>query len=180
MEGSALQIDKWPWGSETIIWGFKPEHAYTLKLIQPKVGRDGCLSLQAHRQKSETWVVLRGIAWGLAIYEGKVCTQILDVGAVQSNVPGVIHRLAAVSADLQLIEASSLDAHAADKSKPKDVIRYHCYQGRACERASDRITADLITRAIKLSDEAIDLIEQGKIPPQHNYDHIAEKIAFRL
>ena len=109
-----------------------------------------------------------------------MCTQVLGPGGVQSTEPGVIHRLAAVSNDLQLIEASSLDAHAADKSKPKDVIRYHCFQGRGCERPKDPKLQDLINVAIKYSEEAISCIEQGQIPPQHNYDHIANKIAFSL
>ncbi len=179
-KNGALQVDHWPWGDETIIWGFKPNHAYTLKLIEPKPGRAGCLSLQSHAQKSETWVVMRGTGWGLAIYEGKVCTQILNPGSVQTNEPGVIHRLMAVSADFRLVEASSLDAHAADKSKAKDVIRYHCFLGRECERPGDPKLAALVDKAIEYSEEACKYVEQDKLPLEHDPQHIASRIAFKL
>ena len=64
-----IQTDSWVWGNERIIWGYDSSHQYTFKILEPKRGHSGCMSLQYHHVKSETWLVLRGQLWTLFIVD---------------------------------------------------------------------------------------------------------------
>ncbi|MCB0354859.1 MAG: hypothetical protein KDD64_15095 [Bdellovibrionales bacterium] len=161
-----LQRDSWHWGTESIFWGFDPSHQYTLKLLQPKKGRDGCLSLQYHHEKSESWVVLEGVAWAFMIVDGQVCTRLLKKGDVQNLPTGIIHRLMGASDDVKILEPSTPDRHASDKSQPKDVVRLHCVFGRECAAARDSAEEALVERAIVVTEEAILQLERGELPQE--------------
>ena len=177
---SKLQVDQWTWGRELIVWGYLPEHRYTLKVIEPKPGRAGCLSLQYHHEKSESWIVLRGIAWILVIIGEQATTRIMRAGDIQNLETGVIHRLMALSDDLQLIEPSTPDRHASDKSAPKDVVRLHCVHGRQCAQPRDEKEARLVKQAIAYTEEAIKCVESGTLPPEHNAELLVGQGAFSL
>lgn len=172
--------DTWVWGTETIVWGYSPEHKYTFKILEPKVGRPGCLSLQYHNQKSESWLQLRGQSWILVCIGNNVCTKILKPGDVQNLPTGVIHRLMAVTPDCQVAEPSTPDAHAADKSAVKDVIRLACVHGRECSEPRNLQEAELIKEAIRISEEAIAAIEAGRIPAEINSAKLGELGAFNV
>ena len=176
----ALQIDEWPWGRERILWGFDPAHAYTYKTLEPRKGRRGCASLQYHREKSESWVVFRGTAWVLVAAEGVVCTRIMRAGDLQNLPAGMIHRFTGVSDDVVFLEASTPDRHAADKSVTKDVVRLHCYRGRPCAAPRDVEEVKILARCVEVSDEAMRLIEQGHMPPEHNLPFLLEHGAYAL
>jgi mannose-6-phosphate isomerase-like protein (cupin superfamily) len=163
-----MKIDEWPWGNEKILWGYDTAHQYTLKVLEPKLGRAGCLSLQKHREKSETWVVMRGAVWVLVAIDGQACTKVLRPFEYVSLPPGAIHRLTAASAGAQVLESSTLDVHAADKSKLKDVVRLHCYLGRPAVQPDSEDERKLVQRCIALSDEALTHLERGSLPPEHN------------
>jgi mannose-6-phosphate isomerase-like protein (cupin superfamily) len=163
-----VQTDSWVWGDELIVWGFDPSHRYTFKILQPKRGRTGCLSLQYHHQKSESWLVIRGIAWTLVAVDGTVCTRVMRPGDIQNLSAGMIHRVAAVSDDLQIVEPSTPDAHAADKSVPKDVVRLHCVHGRPIDAPRNESEKRVVETAIQYTEEAMQAIEAGKTPPEHN------------
>lgn len=165
---SSLQIDSWNWGNEIIIWGFDPSHKYTFKILEPKRGREGCLSLQYHHVKSESWLLLRGTAWALVAFDDKVCTRILRPGDIQNLGAGTIHRLMGVSDDVRVAEPSTPDAHAADKTAVKDVVRLHCVFGRPVTAARDEKERRLIERCIKVTEDAISQIEKGKVPEELN------------
>ena len=164
---NAPRVDKWVWGIEKIIWGFNPGHQFTLKILEPKLGRAGCLSLQYHRRKSESWVVFRGQAWALVVVDGEVCTRLMQPGDFQNLEAGVIHRLMALSNDLQVIELSTLEQHAADKKALKDVVRLHCLQGRDTAAPVDQQQAAVVMRCIEITQEAIDCLENGADPPEY-------------
>lgn len=165
---NAPHKDTWPWGNELVIWGYSPEHKYTFKILEPKKGRAGCLSLQYHHEKSESWLCVRGIAWALVVVADQVCTRILRAGDVQNLPTGCIHRLMGVSDDVQVAEPSTPDRHAADKSAPKDVVRLHCVLGRDVAKARTPAEATIVTRAIEITEEAIAAIEKGTIPKEYN------------
>lgn len=163
-----IREDTWIWGKEKIIWGYHPDHTYTFKILEPLPGSRGCLSLQYHVQKSESWLIVRGVAWILVVCGDKVCTRIMRVGDVQNLPSGTIHRITAVSPDAQIAEPSTPDAHAADKSVQKDVIRLHCYHGRPVAAARSEEEKRIIATCIAFSDEAMKAIDANLLPAEHN------------
>lgn len=166
--GRSAQIDSYIWGSEIILWGYDLSHQYTLKILKPKAG--GCLSLQYHDKKSETWLVHKGLAWAMVVVGDKVCTRIMRAGDAQNLKTGTIHRLAGISDDLEVFEASTPDAHAADKSQIKDVVRLHCTYGREVSPAKNPAQAKLIQTCSELTLQALADIQQGKIPTEYNVE----------
>lgn len=161
------QVDAYVWGSERILWGNSLSHKYTYKLLMPKVGRDGCLSLQSHKDKSETWLVVKGKVWSLTIKDWKIQTKILNEGDSLSIEAGTIHRLMGLTEGCIVAEASTPDRHAADKSITKDVTRWHCVFGRECSMPpSGEYEKELILAAIKLTEEAI---AQAPAPKEDSY-----------
>jgi len=172
--------DSWPWGSETILWGFKSDHQYTFKVLEPKQGRAGCLSLQYHHQKSESWFVLRGEVWALVVVDGIVCTRVMRPGDIQNLPTGVIHRLMGISEDAQVLEPSTPDLHAADKSQPKDVVRLHCVLGRDVSAPRTPQEGELVRECVKITEDAIAAIEQGSQPEQLNDSRLIGATGFSL
>ena len=175
-----MTLDTWVWGTERILWGFEPQHQYTFKVLEPKVGSAGCMSLQYHQEKSESWLVLRGEIWALFIVDGKVCTRIMRPRDGQHIIPGVIHRLAGMSADAQMLEPSTPDRHAADKSVPKDVVSLHCVHGRECVLGRNAAEIALIDESIAVTTSAMAAIEAGSTPAEINTDVLARFGAFNL
>jgi len=165
--------DEWVWGKEFLLSGSKVTDQYTFKILNPKKGKDGCLSLQYHNEKSETWFCIKGIAWALIIVNNKVCTRIMRPGDIQNLDTGVIHRIMSVTDDCMISEASTPDRHAADKSVTKDVIRLHCVHGRECI-SSDIISKETLAESIKYTEEAINLIENNKFPEEINSDYLKD------
>lgn len=180
MKMPAIAVDEWSWGRERIVWGYAPTHQYTFKVLEPKRGRAGCLSLQYHHRKSETWFTLRGVGWALIIVEGVICTRLLRAGDIQNLETGVVHRLMGVSDDLQVLEPSTPDAHAADKSVPKDVVRLHCVFGREVAAPRNAEEARLVAQAAETTEEAIAAIESGALPVEYNLELLMRHGAFRL
>ena len=164
----ASHIDSYVWGRERILWGYDPQHRYTLKILEPEVGEQGCLSLQYHDQKSESWVVLGGTAWALVVIDGVVCTRVMQPGAVQNLPAGTIHRLMGLSSDVQVLESSTPDRHAADKSVSKDVVRLHCYLGREVSAPRDSAEQLLVDSCVLASDRALKALEAGVEPEPEN------------
>lgn len=177
---NSLQIDTYPWGAETIIWGFDSSHQYTFKILQPKKGRTGCLSLQYHLQKSESWYVVDGTVWALVVVDGVVCTRIMKAGDIQNLGSGVIHRLMGVSESSKVLEPSTPDAHAADKSVVKDVVRLHCMQGRAVVSPRTEEEAQIVKKAIQITEEACAVIEKGEMPQEYNLERIMGVSGFSI
>lgn len=169
-----IKTDRWVWGTERIIWGFDPSHRYTFKLIEPEKGRAGCMSLQYHHEKSETWVVWRGAIWGLVVVDGVVCTRVMRRGDVQNLPTGTIHRLMGISEDAQVLEPSTPDRHAADKSVPKDVVRLHCVLGREVVEPRNAEEARIVAECIRMTEEAISAIERGELPKEENLELLME------
>ena len=175
-----MTVDEYVWGREIIVWGYDPSHKYTFKILEPKLGKAGCLSLQYHKEKSESWLVLRGSVWALFILGGKVCTRIMREGDVQ-NVPcGVIHRLMGLSNDAQVAEPSTPDRHAADKSVEKDVVRLHCVFGRSVVKARNAEEERLVSDAVRITLEAAADIERGADPKQYNTEAVLAHGALSL
>lgn len=167
-----LHVDDWIWGSETIIWGFDPSHTYTFKVLAPKKGRQGCLSLQYHHEKSESWFQYTGIAWALLIIDNTVCTRLLRAGDIQNIPTGTIHRLMGVTDDCKVLEPSTPDKHAADKNVLKDVMRLHCVLGREVTAPRSSAEEALVQLAVQYTEEAIRAIESGSMPPEYNASKI--------
>ncbi len=128
------------------------------------------MSLQYHAEKSETWVVWRGVIWGLIVIGGAVCTRLMRAGDVQNLETGCIHRLMVERADAQVLEPSTPDRHAADQTVPKDVVRLHCVLGRAVSPPRSAGEAAIVQTAIEFTEEAIASIEAGQLPKEHNLD----------
>ncbi len=143
--------DSYIWGEEDIIWGYEVTHQYTLKILRPKLGLAGALSLQYHNEKSESWYVLKGTAWMLLIDNGEIITRTMHKGDIQTLPAGVIHRLMALSSDLEVLEASTPDRHAADKSYHKDVVRLACAHGRPVSAPRTPEEARLVAAAIEVT-----------------------------
>ena len=173
-------IDTWAWGTETIIWGFDPSHQYTFKILAPKKGKQGMLSLQYHHVKSESWFQLRGQSWALLVIDGKVCTRILKPGDIQNIPTGTIHRLMALTDDCQVIEPSTPDKHAADKSVPKDVVRLDCVLGRPISQPRNEEEAKIVSECVRVSNEAYQAVEKGFAPHELNSDKIMGISGFQL
>lgn len=166
------KIDVWPWGQERIIWGYDPSHLYTLKLLEPKLGAQGCLSLQYHKHKSESWVVIRGMVWVVLADKDLVATRVMRQGDIQNLPAGMIHRMMGLSEDAQVLEPSTPDRHAADKNISKDVIRLDCLHGRAVSAASSPEQQLLVTRAVELTHQALDCLSRGQIPAEIGTQHL--------
>lgn len=164
MDGKFKTTDKYVWGEEDILFGYQPNHPYTFKLLKPKKGRVGCLSLQYHNQKSETWVVVTGIAWGVTIDDHHIKSYVLRPGEHLTLEAGTIHRLMAITDDTVVAEASTPDAYAADKEVTKDVVRLHCVHGRECQLPNDVFQCKQVLVAIHLTETAISLIEKNEVP----------------
>ncbi|NDC37224.1 MAG: hypothetical protein EBZ48_04135 [Proteobacteria bacterium] len=175
-----VQVDTWVWGRERILWGFEPSHKYTFKILEPKRGRAGCMSLQYHLEKSESWLVLRGELWTLFVVDGKVCTRIMRAGDGQNILTGMIHRMAGVTDDVQVAEPSTPDRHAADKSVLKDVVRLHCVHGRPCDAPRDSVEAALLQESIRISEEAMVAIDAGQRPREYNPEFLLGRGSFRI
>jgi mannose-6-phosphate isomerase-like protein (cupin superfamily) len=171
-----MKTDSWIWGDELIVWGFDPSHKYTAKVLKPKKGRAGALSLQYHHEKSESWIVFDGIAWALVIYNDTVCTKLMRPGDIINLPTGTIHRLMGASDNCKVIEPSTPDRHAADPKVTKDVVRLHCVLGREVAAPRNEQEAKFVKRAIELTEEAIACIEKGALPPEHD----AEKLSSLL
>ena len=178
--GAGIQVDTWVWGREQILWGFDPSHKYTFKILEPKRGRAGCMSLQYHHEKSESWLILRGQLWALFIVDGKICTRVMGPGDGQNISIGMVHRMAGVTDDVQVAEPSTPDRHAADKSAPKDVVRLHCVHGRPCDAARDSAEAALLAEAIRITEEALEAIELGQQPREYNPEFLQGRGSFRI
>ena len=173
-------VDTWVWGTERILWGFETDHRYTFKVLEPHAGKAGCMSLQYHDEKSETWLILRGAIWTLFIVDGKISTRIMRERDGQHIVPGVIHRLAGLSADAQVLEPSTPDKHAADKNVKKDVVRLHCLHGRPCVPGRTEAEKKLIEESIKVTESAMADIAAGRMPKEIA-PHIMDQFgAFKL
>lgn len=166
---TGYQIDKYVWGEEVILWGYDVSHKYTYKLLKPKVGKEGCLSLQSHKNKSETWLVTKGKVWALYIKDWKVKSQILSEGEVLNLEAGTIHRLMGLTEGCTVAEASTPDLHAADKTLQKDVIRWHCVFGRDCQSSTSEYDRELIEVAVSFTERAIQAIRNGQEPLPEEY-----------
>lgn len=177
---AAIPCDTWAWGRELLIWGYQPQHHYTFKIIEPRQGRAGCMSLQYHDEKSETWLVLRGEIWALFVVESHVCTRIMRPGDIQNISPTVVHRMCGITNDAQVAEPSTPDVHAADKSRKKDVVRLHCVHGRETAPPRDAAQGKLIGTCVEYTDEAIRCVEQGTLPPEYNLEILRRHGAFSL
>lgn len=176
----SLHIDEWVWGKETIIWGFDSSHQYTFKVLEPKKGKEGMLSLQYHHQKSESWYQLRGSAWALLVIDSVICTRILTPGDIQNIPTGTIHRLMALTDDCQVLEPSTPDKHAADKSLPKDVVRLDCILGRPISEPRDQLEAKIVIDSKIISLKACEDIDNNKMPEELNTDLLIGKTGFKL
>ena len=173
-------VDSWIWGKEVLIWGAASTHQYTCKVLQPKVGRSGMLSLQYHHEKSESWIQLTGMSWAMIIINGVISTRIMRPGDVQNIECGVIHRLMGLTNDCQIIEPSTPDKHAADKTIAKDVVRLHCVLGREIARPRNSAETALIIEAIKISEDAIKAVESGALPEEINVSALMAQTGFQL
>ena len=172
-----MRLDTWVWGNERILWGQNSSDKYTVKILEPKVGRFGCLSLQYHDNKDETWVVIQGEVWALIVREdGTVCTKIMKPGDVQNLPSGMIHRLMGVTEDCRVLEASSLDEHAADKSVEKDVVRLDCVYGRHTKNSIDSKITNLCK---KYTEEAIIAVINECPIPQYYPERFADVNVYR-
>ncbi len=92
-----------PWGYE-LIWALTENYAG--KLLAVNAGQQ--LSLQFHRQKDESWYLLRGLAeLELAAAGEKTTTsEIVRPGAAFRIRPGTVHRIRAVE-DVLMLEVST-------------------------------------------------------------------------
>ncbi|MCB0328183.1 MAG: hypothetical protein KDD70_00930 [Bdellovibrionales bacterium] len=167
-EHQEIPVDTWVWGKEMLLWGYDPEHKYTLKILHPKIGREGCMSLQYHREKSETWFVLEGSIWAVFIEGDQVITRVMHKGDFQNLPTGTVHRMMGLTDSVRILESSTPDAHAADKSVEKDVVRLHCVHGRDCEQYEFTEKQHLIDEAIRASEEAIAAVNRGETPSELN------------
>lgn len=150
-----MKVDKYVWGEEIILWGDLPEHDFTIKILKPKPGRQGCLSLQYHNKKSETWQVISGTGYALYVKDGVVRRDFIGPGKFINLPAKTIHRLVGVSENFSVLEYSTLDEHAKDSTKKKDVIRLHCVHGREVEKPKSKQQAQLIQRFIELTEEIL-------------------------
>ncbi len=175
---NGTKIDIYPWGREQIIWGYASDHKYTFKILEPKPGREGCLSLQYHNEKSESWLVLRGTAWALVVIDNLVCSKLLNAGQVLNLPCGIIHRLMGVSPDVQVAEPSTPDRHAADATVVKDVVRLACVHGRECARTRSADEQQLVEECVRVTDDAIECIQSNRSPPQIHAE-LFSRLGFR-
>lgn len=172
---STTYCDSWVWGREQILWGYSLDHRYTLKVLEPFPGRQGCLSLQYHNEKSESWVVLHGVAWALLITDDTVATRILKPGDVQHLPAGTVHRITAIDKGTQILEASTPDRHAADKHIPKDVVRLHCFHGRPVTAPRTPRERALVEESLVITEEALGKMAQ-RCTPTEVHPHVAVRL----
>jgi mannose-6-phosphate isomerase len=119
--GSATRQDK-PWGHELLFADGRG--GYVGKVIHVAAGES--LSLQLHREKEETMLVLSGTA----LVEHGTGTEALSRRVMQHGdtvhlPPGTLHRVAAVT-ELVLVEAST-----AGPGWREDVVRFEDRYGRS-------------------------------------------------
>jgi len=100
---SAERIVSKPWGHERI-WVVTDRYAG--KIITINAGRR--LSLQQHRQKDETILVLRGrLLFYYGPDAGSVQTVVLGPGDHRRVPVGLVHRFEALDEDVELVEVST-------------------------------------------------------------------------
>jgi mannose-6-phosphate isomerase len=115
------RVDK-PWGYE-LIWA--ETDLYVGKILHVDEGE--CLSLQFHEEKDETIYVLRGsVRFRVGGSLDDLRDVVLEEGQAIRIVPGVIHRMEAVT-DCDMLEASTPELD--------DVVRLQDRYGRAPEEA---------------------------------------------
>jgi len=146
-----IKEDFWVWGKELILT--QESDPFTIKLIQPKNGIEGSLSLQFHNHKSEYWYVLSGVGVAQFIIEDEILTVRATRGKIFSIKPKLIHRLGSIQ-ELTVFEVSSIDKHAFDKTQPKDVVRLHCFHGR--ETAGANFNYTVLAKSVDLFLRALD------------------------
>ncbi len=139
-----MKIDEWIWGKEQIISEF--DRDFTIKILIPKDGINGVLSLQSHQRKLEYWIILSGRGVVQFFIDDLFYTLKVSKGMLFRIPPGVPHRLGSIQS-LKVLEVSTLDEHSLDKAKPKDVVRYHCFHGRECTQGL--IELNLLQEAVK-------------------------------
>jgi mannose-6-phosphate isomerase len=112
------KVDK-PWGHE-LIWALTDD--YCGKLLFVKAGES--LSLQFHREKDESWLVLAGRAELELGEPGKkaLSTEVVGPDAAFHITPGTVHRLRALE-DTTILEVST--------PQIDDVVRLEDEYGRA-------------------------------------------------
>lgn len=147
-----MHTDLWVWGKELVLT--EAGSPYTIKILRPKNGIKGCLSLQSHRKKTEHWFVVEGIGIAQFIVNFRLFTVKVKPGMGFYINPGCIHRLAGVE-NLAVLEMSTLDHHSINKAKKKDVIRYHCFQGRECVRVKDTRLQEAIDYSVRVMIKAL-------------------------
>lgn len=104
------QLIKKPWGSEEIL---EINDHYMVKRLIMRQGHQ--CSLQRHRDKHETFVVISGeMKFVCEDKNGDMTAVLLHGGDSRAILPGTVHRMIAVS-DIIYIEAST--------PHPDDVIR---------------------------------------------------------
>ncbi len=113
-------VQKKRWGGEAwLIYNDK----YALKILY--ISQGSRLSLQKHRQKEETWNVLKGepeITLGDKIFTGKA-------GEVIHVPPETVHRLSAPNGDVEILEVSSPELW--DLERIEDDYNREQYKGKA-------------------------------------------------
>lgn len=138
------------------------------------------MSLQYHNEKSESWLVIRGSVWVLLILNNTVCTANLHPNEGINLPTGIVHRLMGLTDDAQVLEPSTPDRHAADKSTPKDVVRLHCVHGREVAQGRNAKEKENIDLATRYTEEAIKFVTEGKMPPEYNKSMILKEIGFKV
>ncbi|MCS6893214.1 MAG: hypothetical protein NZO16_01385 [Deltaproteobacteria bacterium] len=141
-----MKVDFWVWGTETIVSGENDD--FTIKILEPKDGLSGVLSLQAHEKKHEYWIIKSGKGIAQFIVADSVLTVIATSNMIFKIAPNLPHRLGSLS-HLKVIEVSTLDEHSLDKNKSKDVVRYHCFHGRPCLKPNSRKFNELVSRSVE-------------------------------
>jgi len=146
-----IKEDFWIWGKELII--SQESDPFTIKLIQPKNGVEGSLSLQFHNHKSEYWYVLSGVGVAQFIVEEEILTVRATKGKIFFIKPRLVHRLGSIQ-ELTVFEVSSIDKHAFDKTQPKDVVRLHCFHGR--ETAVGNFNTKVLAKSVDFFFKALE------------------------
>ena len=161
-------VHSYIWGDEEILWGFDSSHKYTYKILKPKPGELGCLSLQRHEEKDETWLGISGLGWGILVdLDRRLIRTRLIKPNMHINIPaGTIHRLMGIDTSFAVAESSTLDEHAADKEKVKDVIRLDCIYGRECAKPRNLLEEKAVKLCINFTKRAIKSIEKGSLPKE--------------
>jgi len=116
----------------------------------------------------------------LVVVDKLVCTRVMRKGDIQNLPTGSIHRLMGISQDARVLEPSTPDLHAADKSQPKDVVRLHCVLGREVSPARTPEEGELVKECVQITEEAIAAIERGAQPEQLNISRLIGITGFSL